>query len=63
MSGRSGLLVIGGDLCSEGHRFESQYHIIDENFLHMFVVQKCNACLKKTRDTGSSPILGIWEPT
>ena len=35
-----GLVVIGGDLCSEGHEFESQHCIMDGHFSHLFVCFK-----------------------
>ena len=30
-------MVTGGDSCSKGRRFESQYHILDQYFSHLFV--------------------------
>ena len=35
----TGLVVMGGDSCSEGDGFESQHHILDGNFSHYFVVR------------------------
>ena len=37
----TGLVVIGGDLCSKGHGFESWHHILDGHkiFSHKFVVR------------------------
>ena len=35
--GSPGLVVTGGDSCSEGHGFESQHHILDGHFSHLFV--------------------------
>ena len=32
-------MVIGGDLCSKGHEFESRYHILDGHFSHLFVAK------------------------
>ena len=37
--GSPGLVVMGGDLCSEGRDFESQHHILDGHFSHLFVVK------------------------
>ena len=34
-----GLVVMGGDSCFEGHGFESQHHILDGYFSHIFVVK------------------------
>ena len=36
--GSLGLVVMGGDSCSEGRWFESQHHILDEKFSHLFFV-------------------------
>ena len=36
--GSPGLVVIGGDSCSEGRGFESQDHLLDGRFSHIFVV-------------------------
>ena len=33
------LVVIGGDSCSEGFWFESQHHILDGHFSHLFAVR------------------------
>ena len=35
----TGLVVMGGDSCSEGCGFESQYYILDGRFSHVFVVK------------------------
>ena len=32
-------MVMGGDSCSEGRGFESQHHILDGYFSHIFVVK------------------------
>ena len=38
--GRSpGLVVMGGDSCSEGSEFESQHCILDGHFSHFIVVK------------------------
>ena len=39
-----GLVVMGGDSCSEGCGFESQCHILDGHFSHLFV-EKLYSCL------------------
>ena len=39
MSGSSGLVVIGGDLCPEGCGFKSQHHLLDGYFSHKLVVK------------------------
>ena len=37
--GSPGLVVMGGDSCSEGRGFESQHRILDGHFSHLFVVK------------------------
>ena len=37
--GSSGLVVKGGDSCSKGCGFESQCHILDRDFSHLFAVK------------------------
>ena len=39
MGGSPGLVVMGGDSCSEGCGFESQHCILDGHFSHIFVVK------------------------
>ena len=39
MGGSPGLMVMGGDSCSEGQGFESQHSILDGHFSHKFVVK------------------------
>ena len=34
-----GLVVMWGDSCSKGREFESQHHILDGHFSHLFVVR------------------------
>ena len=46
--GSSGLVVMGQDSCSEGHRFKSRHSILDEHFSHIFAVN-CNVCLKRRK--------------
>ena len=56
-TGRSpGLVVMGGDSCSEACGFISQYRIVDGHFLHLFAV-KCNFCtyLEKTKINEKRP--------
>ena len=43
--GSPGLVVMGGDTCSEGRWFESQLCILDGHFSHL--LQNCNVCLKR----------------
>ena len=33
------IVVNGGDSWSEGHGFESQHHVLDGHFSHLFVVK------------------------
>ena len=49
LGGSPGLVVMGGDSLSEGHGFESWYHILDGHFSHIFVVKICNVCLKRPK--------------
>ena len=42
-------MVMGGDLCSKGHEFESQYRILDGHFFTFICCKNCNVCLKKTK--------------
>ena len=37
--GSPGLVVMGRDSCYEGRGFESQHHILDGHFSHIFVVK------------------------
>ena len=39
LGGSPGLVVMGGDSCSEGRGFESQHHILDGHVSHLFVVK------------------------
>ena len=39
MCGSPGVGVMGGDSCSKGSGFESQPHILDGHFSHIFVVE------------------------
>ena len=43
MVGSPGLVVMGGDLCSEGCEFESQHQILDDIF-HIYFCKNCNVC-------------------
>ena len=47
--GSPGLVVMGGDSCSKDHEFESQHHILDGQFSHLFVVKNCGVCLKRRK--------------
>ena len=44
-----GLVVMGGDSCSKDREFESQHHILDGQFSHLFVVKNCGVCLKRRK--------------
>ena len=37
--GNPGLVVMGGDSCSEGRGFKSQHRILDGHFSHIFAVR------------------------
>ena len=39
LDGSPGLVVVGGDSCSEGRGFNSQHCILDGQFSHPFVVK------------------------
>ena len=39
LGGSPGLVVMGRDSCSEGRGFESQHHILDRHFSHIFAVK------------------------
>ena len=39
LGGSPGLVVMGRDSRSEGREFESQHHILDAHFSHIFVVK------------------------
>ena len=45
---KTGLVVMGGESCSEGRGFESQCRILDGHFPLWFVVKNCIICLKKS---------------
>ena len=45
--GRPGLVVMGGDSCPEGRRFESQHGILDGHFVTYICCGNCNVCLKR----------------
>ena len=48
MEGRSpSLVVVGGDSCSQGCEFESQHHILDGHFSHLFFCKNCNVCFTR----------------
>ena len=48
LGGRTGLVVMGGDLCSKGREFESRQHILDRLFSH-FCCKDCYVCLKRRK--------------
>ena len=39
VGGSPGLVVMGGDSCSEGCGFESQHRILDGHVSHLFVIK------------------------
>ena len=39
LDGNRGVVVMGGDSCSEGCGFESRHHTLDGHILHTFVVK------------------------
>ena len=41
----TGQVGMGGDSCSEGCGFKSQYCVLDGHFSHWFVIKNCNVCL------------------
>ena len=47
--GRTGLVVMGGDLCSKGREFESQHGILDGNFFTFICCNNGNVCLKRQK--------------
>ena len=49
MGGSPGLVVMGEDSRAKGCGFESQHHILDGHFSHIFVVKICNVCLKRPK--------------
>ena len=53
MGGRPGLVVMGGDSCSEGRGFESWHRILDGHniFSHIFVVRIVIFVLKRQNKT------------
>ena len=44
MGGSPGLVVIGGDSCSEGHGFESQHCTLEGEFFTYICCKNCNIC-------------------
>ena len=53
-----GLVVMEGDLCSEGCWFKSHHHILDETFSHIFVVKTAMFVCKdenKRKEAGDGP--------
>ena len=48
MGANPGLVVMGGDLCSKGHEFKSQFRILDGHNIFTYICCKnCNFCLKR----------------
>ena len=42
-------MVMGDDSCLRGCGFKSRHRILDGHFSHIFVVKKCNVCLKRPK--------------
>ena len=53
-----GLVVMGGDSCSEGRGFKSQHRILDGHFFTFICCKNCNVCLKKTKINEKRPGMG-----
>ena len=49
MEGSPGLLVMGGDSCSEGCEFESKHRVLDGHFFKFICWKNCNVCLKRRK--------------
>ena len=49
LGGSPGLVVMGGDSCTEGRGFDSHLHVLDGYISHILVAKKCNVCLKRGR--------------
>ena len=50
MQGMSpGLVVMGGDSCSEDYEFKSQHSILDGHFFTFICCKNCNLCLKRRK--------------
>ena len=47
--GSPGLVVMGGDSCTEGHGFDSQHCVLDGHFSQMFGCKNCNVDLKNMK--------------
>ena len=45
--GSPGLVVMGGDSCSEGREFQSKHHILDGHFHIPICCKICNVCFKR----------------
>ena len=54
-----GLVVTGGDSCSKGHGFESQYHILDGHFSKLFVVKIVTFVWKDEKETRDGAFLVV----
>ena len=44
-----GLVIIGGDSCSDGYGFESQHCILDGHFFTYLCCRNCNVCSKRRK--------------
>ena len=52
---------MGGDPCSEGHGFKSQYHILDGHFFHIFDVKIAMFVWKYENKTKKRPGISHWK--
>ena len=50
VTGSPGIVVMGRDLHSEGHGFESRHRILDGHFFTYICCKNCIVCLKKTEN-------------
>ena len=55
MGGNIGLVVMGGDPCTEGCRFKSHHHILDGHFLHIIVAIIIMFVRKDEKEAGDGP--------
>ena len=56
-----GLVVMGGNSCSESHGFKSQHHILDGHFSHIFVVKNVMFVWKDEKEAGDGPFRKHWQ--
>ena len=61
--GSPGLVVLGEDSCSKGHELESQHHILDGHFSHLFVVKIVMCVWKDENKLKRRPGLALFKKT